>query len=42
MRVLAVGTAGLMLLWGAGMVVSFLANRNLIGESLDQRRQGVR
>lgn len=38
MRVLAVGTAGLMLLWGAGMVVSFLANRNLIGESLDQAR----
>ncbi|MFJ7172717.1 ImcF-related family protein [Citrobacter freundii] len=37
-RVLAVGTAGLMLLWGAGMVVSFLANRNLIGESLDQAR----
>ncbi|MBJ8678920.1 type VI secretion protein VasK [Citrobacter freundii] len=36
MRVLAVGTVGLMLLWGAGMVVSFLANRNLIGESLDQ------
>ncbi|WP_422388586.1 ImcF-related family protein [Citrobacter europaeus] len=36
MRVLAVCTAGLMLLWGAGMVVSFLANRNLIGESLDQ------
>lgn len=38
MRVLAVGTAGLMLLWGAGMVISFLANRNLIGESLDQAR----
>lgn len=36
MRVLAVCTAGLMLLWGAGMVVSFLANRTLIGESLDQ------
>lgn len=38
MRVLAACTAGLMLLWGAGMVVSFLANRNLIGESLDQAR----
>ena len=38
MRVLAVCTASLMLLWGAGMVVSFLANRNLIGESLDQAR----
>ncbi|HEE9993721.1 TPA: type VI secretion protein VasK [Citrobacter braakii] len=37
-RVLAVGTAGLMLLWGAGMAVSFLANRNMITESLDQAR----
>ncbi|WP_423250615.1 ImcF-related family protein [Citrobacter gillenii] len=38
MRVLAVGTAGLMLLWGAGMVVSFLVNRSLVVESRDQAK----